>query len=85
MRLSEVLELPELKNREIILIGTWKTGEKEFAVLSHRGQKVFPIPKLFHLVEVGPENRDPEIDPAEIRSILSRFGYFEAISKLSSK
>ena len=85
MRLSEVLELAEIKKREIVLIGTWNTGQKEFAVLAHRSQKIFPVPKLFHLVEVGPDNRDPEIDPAEVRSILARFGYFEAISKLSSE
>jgi hypothetical protein len=86
MRLSEVLELPEFKSRDIVLIGIYKTtDEKEFAVLAHRGEKVFPIPKLRHLVEVTPEDRDPEIHSSEMRSILSRFQYFEAISKLPSK
>lgn len=85
MRLSEALNLPELKNRDIVLIGYWKTGDKEFAVLAHRREKVFPVPKLFHLVEVTSENRDPEISSPEIRSIQARFQYFEGISKISSK
>jgi hypothetical protein len=85
MRLSEVLELPEFKTRNIVLIGIYKTqDEKEFAVVAHRSEKVFPIPKLLHLVEVTPEDRDPEIHPSEMRSILSRFQYFEEISKLPS-
>jgi hypothetical protein len=92
MQLSKVLDLPEFKTREIVLIGTYKTGEKEFAVLAHRGEKVFPIPRLFHLVELkadpnDPDSdpRDPNIVPSEVRSILARFHYFEAISRISSK
>jgi hypothetical protein len=55
MRLSEVLELPELKSRDIVLIGILKTqGDKEFAMLAHRGDKIFPFPKVYHLEEVTP-------------------------------
>lgn len=86
MRLSELLELPEFKSRDIVLIGIWKTqSDREFAMLAHRGEKVFPVPKLYHLIEVIPGDRDPEVDSSEARSILSRFHYFEAISKLPSK
>jgi hypothetical protein len=92
MQLSKVLELPEFKTREIVLIGTYKTGDGEFAVLAHRGEKVFPVPRLFHLVELkaDPNNpdsdpRDPDVNPSEIRSILTRFHYFEAISRISLK
>jgi len=80
MRLSKVLELPELKNRGIVLIGVWKTGGREFAVLAHRAEKVFPIPRLYHLVEVDEKNRDPEIFQTEIDTILRRFQYFHAPS-----
>jgi hypothetical protein len=86
MRLSEVLELPEFKTRAIIVIGTYKTSnDKEWAVLARRGEKVLPIPTVFHLVEDGPENRDPEISQSEVSSIRRRFPYFEAISKLASR
>jgi len=83
MRLSELLNLPEFTSRNIVVIGTYKATEgKEYAVLAHHGEKLFPIPKLFHLVEITSENRDPEMHPAERRTILGRFKYFEAISKL---
>jgi hypothetical protein len=92
MQLSKILDLPEFKTREIVLIGTYKTGDKEFAVLAHRGEKVFPVPRLFHLVELKADPndphsdpRDPNIDPSEVRSILARFHFFEAISRISSK
>jgi hypothetical protein len=92
MRLSQVLDLPEFKAREIVLIGILKTGDGDFALLAHRGERIFPIPRLFHLVELKADPNDPESDPrdpdihaAEIRSILARFHYFEAISRLPSK
>jgi hypothetical protein len=83
MRLSEALELPEFKTRDIVVIGFYKSQDStEFAVLARRGEKVFPITKMRHLVEVTPEDRDPVLDPSEMRSILSRFQYFESISRL---
>lgn len=92
MRLSQVLDLPEFKTREIVIIGILKTSDGDFALLAHRGEKIFPIPKLFQLVELKADSNDPESDPrdpnihtAEIRSILARFNYFEAISRLPSK
>jgi hypothetical protein len=78
IQLSKVLDLPEFKTREIVLIGTYKTGDGEFAVLGHRGEKLFPIPTLFHLVELqadpddpASDPRNPNVDPPEIRSILA--------------
>lgn len=78
MRLSKVLQLPELKSRGIVLIGTWKTGDREFAVLAHRREKIFPIPRLYHLVEISEKNPDPEIFQPEIDTILRRFRHFDA-------
>jgi len=83
MRLSEILELPPLKSRDVVVIGYYKSVEgREYAVLARRGQKVMPIPKTYHLVEVTADNPDPEIHPSVLRSIYDRFQYFEAISKL---
>jgi hypothetical protein len=65
MLLSEVLDLPEFKTREIVLIGRYTTGDGEFAVLAHRGEKIFPIPGLFHLVELKADPDDPESDPRD--------------------
>ena len=85
MQLSEVLENIELKKRGIVVIGFWKAGDHEFAVLARRGEKVFPVPKLFHLIEVSPEDRNPKVSSAEMRSILERFKFFEAISNLHTE
>ena len=79
-RLKEVVELPELKKRDIIIIGHYVTEGAVFAVLARRGERVFPVPKLFRLVDDGPENPDPELDKSEIDSILRHFGYFGPIS-----
>ena len=49
-------------------------------MLARRGEKLFPIPKLWYLIEDGPKSPDPEIESYEIDSILRRFGYFEPIS-----
>ena len=73
MRLSEVLKAADLQQAGITLIGTWKTEKHEFAVLAHRSEKVFPFPKLFHLIEDGPANPDPDLDRAEVESIRRRF------------
>jgi hypothetical protein len=85
MRLREVVELPELKKRDIVVIGHYKTDEGVFAVLARRGEKLLPFPKLFHLIEDGPENPDPEVDVSEINSILRHFGYFGPISTFPPK
>lgn len=85
MLLSQVLEHPELKRRDIVVIGHYTTADKVIvAVLARRGEKVLPFPKLFHLVEDGPTNPDPEISKPELDSILRRFGYFEPISTFPS-
>jgi hypothetical protein len=85
MRLREVVELPEFKKRDIVVIGHYNTDEIVFAVLARRGEKVLPVPKLFYLIEDGPENPDPEIDKSVINSILRHFGYFEPISTFPPK
>jgi hypothetical protein len=85
MRLSEFVEHAELKKRGIGIIGYLKTVETEFAVLARKGERVFPLPKVFHLVEVATDNRDPDLLGAEQRSILSRFRYFDAISTFPSE
>ena len=85
MRLSEFIEHPELKKRGIAIVGYIKTMESEFALLTWKGESVFPFPKLYHLVEVTPNERDPDLGAVEQRSILSRFGYFDAISALPKK
>ena len=85
MRLREVVELPELKKRDIVVIGHYKTDEGVFAVLARRGEKLLPFPKLFHLIEDGPENPDPEVDVLEMDSILRHFGYFGPISTFPPK
>lgn len=85
MRLREVVELPELKKRDIVVIGHYKTDEGFFAVLARRGEKLLPFPKFFHLIEDGPKNPDPELNNAEVDSILRRFGYFEPISTFRPK
>ncbi len=84
MLLSRVIEHPELKKRDIVVIGHYTTDAVVFAVLARRGEKVFPLPKFFHLVENGPANPDPELDKSELNSILRRFGYFEPISTFPS-
>jgi len=73
MRLSEVLDDADLKKAGIVLIGTIKTGEHVYAVIARRGDKVMPIPKIFHLVEITPDNTDPDLDSAEIQTIHRRF------------
>ena len=85
MRLKQVVELPELKKRDIIVIGYYTTAEVVFAVLARRGEKVLPFPKLFHLVENGPKNPDPELHKSEVDTILRHFGYFEPISTFPPK
>ena len=85
MRLSEFIEHPELKKRGIEIVGYIKTAGSEFALLARKGASVFPFPKLYHLVEVTPNDRDPDLSAIEQRSILSRFGYFDAISTLPTK
>ena len=85
MLLSKVLEHPELKKRDIVVIGHYTTDEAVFAVLARRGDKILPFPKFFHLVENGPANPDPEVSNSEQDSILRRFGYFEPISTFSAK
>jgi hypothetical protein len=82
MRLSEVLELPDLKKREIAIIGVWDTGQAQYAVLARRGERLMPFPKLYQLIEIENNNVDPDIKPPEVKSILRRFGYFEPISNL---
>jgi hypothetical protein len=72
MRLKEVLQQPALRNAGIAAIGTYKTGKNEFIVLAHHGEPLLPIPKLFHLIENGPSNPDPHLDPAEIDTIYRR-------------
>jgi hypothetical protein len=85
MRLKKVVELAEFKKRDIVIVGYFKTDEGVFAVLARRGEKLLPVPKLHRLVENGPENPDPDLDSAEISSILRHFGYFEPISTFPSK
>ena len=86
MLLSKVLaEHPELKKRDIVIIGHYTTDGAVFAVLARRGEMAFPLPKYFHLIENGPANPDPEMDKSELSSILRRFGYFEPISTFPSK
>ena len=85
MRLSEFIEHPELKKRGIAIVGYIKTTASEFALLPRKGELVFPFPKLYHLVEITPIDRDPDLSAVEQRSILSRFGYFDAISALPRK
>jgi hypothetical protein len=85
MRLREVVELPEFKKRDIVVIGHYNTEGTIFAVLARRGEKLLPVPKLFNLIEDGPENPNPEIDESEINSILRHFGYFEPISTFRPK
>lgn len=82
MRLSEVLELPEFKKRDIICVGKCDTGEAVWIVLAHTGEKAFPFPKNRHLVENGSSNPDPNLEQSEIDTILRRFGYLDAISHL---
>lgn len=72
MRLKDVLQQPALRNAGITAIGTYKTGRSEFVVLAHHGEQLLPIPKLFHLVENGPANPDPDLDAAEIDTIYRR-------------
>ena len=84
MLLSKVADHPELKKRDIIIIGHYTTDGAVFAVLARRGEKVFPLPRYFHLIEIGPANPDPEIGKFELDSILRRFGYFEPISTFPS-
>lgn len=84
MRLSAVLELPELKKREITVIGCYTTSYGTFAVLARRGEKAIPYPKLSYLIDDGADNPDPEVDRHEIDSILRKFGFFEAISTFSA-
>lgn len=71
MRLKELLQQPALRNAGITAIGTYKTGKSEFIVLAHHGEKLLPIPKLFHLVD-GSSNPDPDLDAAEIDTIYRR-------------
>lgn len=85
MRLSEFLETPEIKKRNIVVIGHYDTGETIFAVLARRGEKLIPVPKLSRLIENGPSNPDPEIKPWEVDSILRHFGFFDAISTFPPK
>jgi len=85
MRLSEVVNLPEFEKRDIVVVGHYNTGEAVFAVLARRGEKVLPVPKLYHLIEDGPANPDPELDESEIDSALRHFGYFEPISTFPPK
>ena len=84
MHLREVTELPEFKKRDIGVIGHYNTDGIVFAVLARRGEKVFPVPKLFYLVEDGPEDPDPDMDKSQVDSALRHFGYFEPISTLPS-
>jgi hypothetical protein len=72
MRLKEVLQQPALRNAGIAAIGTYKTGKSEFIVLARHGEPLLPIPKLFHLVENGSSNPDPDLNPAEIDTIYRR-------------
>jgi hypothetical protein len=92
MQLSKVLDLPDFKKRDIVLIGTYRTEDGDFAVLAHSAEKVFPIPRLFHLVELKSDPKDPSSDPRdpnvgseEIRSILARFDSFDGVYRISSK
>ena len=85
MRLREVVDHPEFKKRDIALIGHYNSEEVVFAVLARRGEKLLPVPKLFYLIENGPNNPDPEVDVSEINSILRHFGYFEPISTFPPK
>lgn len=84
MRLNEVLEHPDLKNADITVIGTYKTGEKEYSILGKRGEKVLPVPKIFHLVDDGPKNMNPELEIGEIRTIWRRFLKIEYPSRIST-
>lgn len=72
MRLREVLALPALRHAGITAIGTYKTGRNEFIVLAHHTEHLLPVPKLFHLVENGRSNPDPDLDAAEIDTIYRR-------------
>jgi len=73
MRLSQLLETPEFKKAEIVVISSYKTARHEFTVLAKKGDPAFPVPKLFHLVEISSKNPDPELNDAEIQSIRRRF------------
>jgi len=73
MRLSEVLEMPDLKNAGIVVIGVFKTRNGDFKVLARKGEKLLPFPKFFHLIEDDPADSDPDLDPSEIRVIYRRF------------
>ena len=50
------------------------------AVLARRGEKLLPCPKLFSLVDDGPDNPEPDLDQPEINAILRKFGFFGTIS-----
>jgi hypothetical protein len=84
MVLSKVVELPEFKKQDIVVIGHYTT-DAVFAVLARRGEKVLPVPTLFYLVENGPAKPDPEIYEEEIASILRHFGYFGPVSTFPPK
>lgn len=73
MRLSLLLETSEFKKADIVIIGSYKTARHEFAVLAKKGEPAFPVPKLFHLVEISSKNPDPELSESEIQSIRRRF------------
>jgi hypothetical protein len=85
MRLREVVELPEYRKHNIVVVGHYNTDGVIFAVLARRGEKLLPVPKLFYLIENGPENPDPNVDHSEIDSILRHFGYFQPISTFQAK
>lgn len=70
MRLSNVLQLPGLKNRGMVLIRTRKARDSEYVVIAHHTEWVFPILKLYALISMGTENRDPGVSKSEIDTVL---------------
>jgi hypothetical protein len=84
MRLSEFLQTPEAQKCNMAHIGFYKTPRAEFAVVAHKGDRLMPLPTLFQLFEVTPNDRDPETSEYERRAVLERFGYYKPISITSS-
>jgi hypothetical protein len=75
MRLSELLRQKDFVDEKIEIITTYKTANGEYAVLGRQGQPAFPIsPGTTHLIEITPEDRDPEVTYPEELSIRRRLG-----------
>jgi hypothetical protein len=74
MRLSELLEQDDFRKAGIEIICNYKTDQHEYAVLGRHGQPTFPGIGTTHLIEIAPDNQDPEIPHHEELSIRRRLG-----------